>query len=292
MREPSPEWLITFLAVARLGRYTAAAQVLGVNHSTVSRRIAALEEAMGGHLLVGSAAGWELSPLGRRALAAAENIERELALLAEPETEGLRGLVRIAAPDAYSAIFLMPILAAVRERHPEISFEVISATRRVRQHRSGVDIEVSVGRSKVRNALSTPLHGYTLALFAAPDYLERRGAPRRIGDLAEHPVIFYVDAEMHIDELDDAFMALPSARPSIRSTGVFGHLTATSAGAGIALLPDYLAAKDPALVRVLPEAYGHRVHYWATTREESLRTPAVAETFRAILEDAGTAVGG
>lgn len=292
MGEPSPEWLITFLAVARLGRYTAAAQVLGVNHSTVSRRIAALEEAMGGHLLVGSAAGWELSPLGRRALTAAENIERELAVLTSPETEGLRGLVRVAAPDAYSAVFLMPILVGVRAQHPDISFEVISATRRVRQHRSGVDIEVSVGRSKVRNTLSTRLHGYTLALYASPEYLERHGTPRTIGDLAEHPIIFYVDAEMHIDDLDDAFMALPSARPSIRSTGVFGHLTATSLGGGVALLPDFLAAKDPELVRLLPEEYGHRVHYWAVTREESLRTPAVAETLRAILEDAGSAAAG
>ena len=75
VREPQPEALMTFLAVARLGRYTAAAEVLGVNHSTVSRRIATLEEAMGGRILVRTAGGWEITDLGRRALTTAESIE-------------------------------------------------------------------------------------------------------------------------------------------------------------------------------------------------------------------------
>lgn len=65
------EALMTFLSVARLGRYTAAGEVLGVNHSTVSRRIAALETAMGGRVLVRTAGGWEVTALGRRAVAVA-----------------------------------------------------------------------------------------------------------------------------------------------------------------------------------------------------------------------------
>ena len=69
-REPQLEALMTFLAAARLGRYTAAAEVLGVNHSTVSRRIASLEDAMGGRVLVRTASGWEVTELGRRALGA------------------------------------------------------------------------------------------------------------------------------------------------------------------------------------------------------------------------------
>src|SRR6478735_1154607 len=91
-REPQLEGLMTFLAAARLGRYTAAAEVLGVNHSTVSRRIASLEEAMGGRVLVRTPAGWETTALGRRALAVAERIEASVRQLADEGTEGVAAI--------------------------------------------------------------------------------------------------------------------------------------------------------------------------------------------------------
>ena len=65
---------LTLLAVARTGRYTAAADLLGINHTTASRRVAALEQALGGPLLARGAAGWELTELGRSGVAAAERI--------------------------------------------------------------------------------------------------------------------------------------------------------------------------------------------------------------------------
>src|SRR3954451_14171319 len=95
-RDPQLEALMTFLAAARLGRYTAAAEVLGVNHSTVSRRIASLEKAMGGRVLVRAASGWEVTELGRRALAVAERIEASVRELSG-DGEAVQGMVRIAA---------------------------------------------------------------------------------------------------------------------------------------------------------------------------------------------------
>lgn len=79
------ESLIALLTVARLGRYTAAATVLGVNHSTISRRIDALQKAMGGHLLTRSPNGWELTDLGRRAMTSAEAIEQAVAAIGTEE---------------------------------------------------------------------------------------------------------------------------------------------------------------------------------------------------------------
>lgn len=290
-RDPNPEWLMTFLAVARLGRYTAAAQVLGVNHSTVSRRIAALETAMGGHVLTRTSTGWEATPLGQRAMATAERIEAELRSLVEAQDAGLSGLVRVAAPDAFTALYLVPALAPLQEAHPGLAFELISATQRVRQHRSGVDIEVAVGRPHVRKALATPILEYALALYASPAYLERHGAPATVAELGRHRLNYYIESALQIDELDLAIDRLPEPRPSIRSTGVFAHLAATSAGAGIGLIPDFLAASDPTLVRVLPDDYEHRLAYWAVTREEALRNPAVAASFRAIVAHGAPAGG-
>jgi DNA-binding transcriptional LysR family regulator len=283
-RSPDPEGLMTFLAVARLGRYTAAAQVLGVNHSTVSRRIAALEQAMGGRVLTRTSTGWEATPLGQRAMATAERIEAELRALADVDESGITGLVRIAAPDAFTALYAVPAIAPLQEANPGLAFELLSTTQRVRQHRSGVDIEIAVGRPDVRKALATPVFEYSLALFASDDYLDAHGAPRTVADMAGHRLNYYIESALQIDELDLAVAELPASPPSIRSTGVFAHLAATVAGAGIGLMPDFLAAREPSLRRVLADEYDHPISYWAVTREESLRNAAVAAAFRAIVE--------
>ena len=227
-REPQLEALMTFLAAARLGRYTAAAEVLGVNHSTVSRRIASLENAMGGRVLVRTATGWETTALGRRALAAAERIEASVRELAEEGAEGaaaVQGVVRIAAPEAFTSAFLVPAMAALQSRHPALAVEIITATQRARQNRSGVDLEIVVGRRpQVHRAFATAISAYALGLYATPAYLRRAGTPTSLADLARHPLIYYVESALQVDELDRAVQPLPASPASIRSTSVFAHV--------------------------------------------------------------------
>ena len=73
-RRPSPDDLLVLLAVARAGRYTAAATELGLNHTTIARRIGALEDALGGRVLARGAAGWVLTPLGEHGISGAEGV--------------------------------------------------------------------------------------------------------------------------------------------------------------------------------------------------------------------------
>lgn len=276
--------LMTFLAVARLGRYTAAADVLGINHSTVSRRIVALERAMNGRVLVRSPAGWEVTRLGRRAVEIAERIEESLHGLTGDDGADLQGVVRVAAPEAFTAVFLVPAMTALRTRNPALSVELLAATQRARQHRSGVDLEIVVGRPEVLRAYATPVCAYSLRLYASPAYLTERGTPRTIGDLADHPLVYYVESSLQVDELDRALQELPASPPSLRSTSVFAHVAATAAGAGIGILPDFVADHDPRLVRVLADSWSHPLAYWAVARDEGPRNPAVAETLQAIVE--------
>lgn len=281
--EPPLDALMTFLAVARLGRYTAAAEVLGVNHSTVSRRIAALEAAMGGRVLVRTAGEWDVTDLGRRAVAIAERIEGSLRELVESEgSDAVHGMVRISAPDAFTAVFLAPAMTALRRDHPNLAVELLSATQRVRQNRSGVDLEIVVGRPRVLRAFATPVCSYSLRLYATPDYLRERGAPTTVAELAGHPLVYYVESSLQVDELDRALQALPASPASLRSTSVFAHVEATAAGAGIGILPDFLGDADPRLERVLDGVYSHPLAYWAVARDEGRRNTAVAATLAAI----------
>lgn len=290
--EPPLDALMTFLAVARLGRYTAAAEVLGVNHSTVSRRIAALEHAMGGRVLVRTTGGWEVTDLGRRAVAIAQRIEGSLReLVADEDGDAVHGMVRIAAPEAFTSVFLVPAMTALRERHPRLAVELLAATRRAQQNRSGVDLEIVVGRPQVLRAYATPLCSYDLRLYATPEYLTAHGEPASLADLAEHPLVYYVESSLQVDELDRAIQELPASPPSIRSTSVFAHVAATAAGAGIGILPDFLGDADARLVPVLTGAFSHPLAYWAVARDEGPRNPAVAETLAAITAHIRTVQG-
>lgn len=280
---PPLDGLMTLLAVARLGRYTAAADALGVNHSTVSRRIAALERVVGGRVLVRSPGGWEVTDMGRRAVGIAERIEESVRELVDSDAEGeLRGAVRIAAPEAFTAMVLAPAMTNLRAAHPHLSVELLAVTQRARQHRSGVDLEIVAGRPRVLRAYATPVFSYSLRLYAAPEHLAAYGRPADLEALARHPLVYYVESALQVDELDLAVQELPASPPSLRSTSVFAHIEATAAGAGIGLLPDFVADGDPRLVRVLDGVWQHPLAYWAVARDEGRRNPAVAATLEAI----------
>lgn len=282
------EGLITFLAVARLGRYTAAAKSLGINHSTVSRRITELEKALGGKVLERGASGWELTKLGARAMPSAEQAERSLQELSSLSSGGdtlrLNSVVRIAAPDAFTVFLAIPALSELQIQEPGLKVEITTATQQVRQRRSGVDIEIVIGEPTVNKAITRKVLTYRLRLYATEEYLERMGTPTAIEDLAEHRINYYIESALQVDDLDLGARRIPSYRAGISSTSVFAHVSSTLAGAGIGLLPEY-ATTDSRLVPVLPDDFHHEVSYWAVVREENARNASVRACLKAIREE-------
>nr|WP_312855276.1 LysR family transcriptional regulator [Agromyces agglutinans] len=271
---PSPDDLLVLLAVARAGRYTAAASELGLNHTTVARRIESLEAALGGRVLARGASGWVLTALGEHALAAAEGIERAMRTL-DPSSATLSGTVRLSATDGFSGFIAAPALVAVRRAHPDVTLEIVAATRRAAQQRVGVDLEVVVGRPHVHRAEATHLADYVLGTYASRDYLERHGAPASPAELAEHPLVYFIESMLQVDALDDARGAIPDMLDSVSSTNVYVHVDATRAGAGIGLLPAFLADRHDDLVRLFPSQVEARLPYWLVSRPEALRQPVV-----------------
>lgn len=265
------------LAVARSGRFTSAGELLGVNHTTVSRRLAALERRLGGRLLSRSPGGWELTDLGARAARAAEQIEDAVTGLTHlSPDEALVDVVRLTATDGFSAYVAAPAAAGLRRRHPGLVVEVVAATRRAAQQRPGLDLEVVVGRPQVHRATAEPLASYALGLYASTAHLADHGAPRSRADLARFGLVYFVDSMLQVDDLDVARREVPTMHDAVTSTNVFVHVEATRAGAGIGLLPCFMADRHPDLVRVLPEEVDVVLDYWLVTRPETLRRPAVA----------------
>lgn len=284
-RLPNPDDLMVLLAVGRSGRFSAAAENLGLNHTTVSRRIAALERALGGRLLARGGGGWELTDLGRDALAAAESVESALrALISGSGDDNLEGVVRVSATDGFSAYVAAPAAARVQRTHPKLALEVVATTRRASQQRSGFDLEIVVGKPQVHRAEALRLGDYGLGLYASRSYLESRAVPTDVAELAEHPLVYFIDSMLQVDELDIAPSFAPTMRRSVTSTNVFVHVEATRAAAGIGLLPCFMADRHADLVRVLPAAVSVRLSYWMVARTETLRRPEVAAVVAAIRE--------
>jgi DNA-binding transcriptional LysR family regulator len=275
---PNPDDLLILLAVSRTGRFTTAAEGLGLNHTTVSRRIAALERTLAGRVLSRTVGGWELTDLGRRAVQAAEDVESAVSTLggSPDDARQLSGVVRMSATDGFSAYVATPAIAALQRNNPKLSVEILTVTRRVMQHRSGLDIEIVVGAPQVHRAEAFRLGDYVLGMYASRDYLAEYGTPTTVDELTEHPLVYFVDSMLQVDDLDAPRRLVPSMRDSISSTNVFVHVEATRAGAGIGFLPCFMADRHADLVRLLPADFAERLTYWMVLRTESLRQPAVA----------------
>jgi DNA-binding transcriptional LysR family regulator len=170
----------------------------------------------------------------------------------------------------------------VQRNHPKVAVEIVAATRRATQQRSGLDVEVVVGEPKVHRAKAIRLGDYCLGLYGARDYLAEHGTPTSIAELARHPLVYFIDSMLQVDDLDVATSFAPAMRESVTSTNVFVHVEATRAAAGIGLLPCFMADRHDDLVRVLPDEVAVRLAYWLVTRAETLRRPEVAAVVKAI----------
>ncbi|MCQ9386651.1 LysR family transcriptional regulator [Brevibacterium moorei] len=284
----APDDLLTLLTVARLGKYTAAAQRMGVNHTTISRRIAALEKAIGQRVLTAAAGGYELTGQGRELLPAAEAIEQALLRItsgtAQTGTGELVGTVRIAAPEAFVLHFAIPALAALQRQHPGLQLELNTVTRKARRYRTGMDIEVVVDKPQVSNSTLHPLRKYSLGLFASRDYLRQVGTPEALPDLAGHRIVYYPEHSLDVDALDGAVDSSPTTAGFVSSNSVEAQVRATIAGMGVGLLPVFMAGEHPGdseLVRVVPD-FTRRISYWASIRPEALRSPLVTAVLGAL----------
>ncbi|WP_152346215.1 LysR family transcriptional regulator [Brevibacterium sp. CFH 10365] len=282
--DTTPNDLLVLLAVSRTAKFTTAAHNLGLTHSTVSRRITALEKSLGGRVLARSDDGWELTDLGERAVAVAEQMETAVAELGNtgqgPDT--VTGVVRMTATDGFSAYIASPAVAKLRHRHPGLSVEIVTVTRQALQQRSGLDIEVVVGEPRVHRAEAMKLGDYELGLYASSDYLAARGTPASVDELSDHRLVYFVDSMLQVDDLDAPRRLFPSMKDALTSTNVFVHVEATRAGAGIGFLPCFMADRHPDLVRLFPDTAAERLPYWLVLRPDSLRRPAIAALVQAL----------
>lgn len=302
MRAGDFDWsdLRFFLAVARAGRLTVAAARLKVEHSTVSRRIAALEAALGAKLFDRRPHGYGLTAAGERLMSAAEGME-SLALAAQGEIGGadlgVAGTVRIGAPDGFGSYFLAPRIGALADLHPELDIQLLAMPRLFSLSKREADIAISLSRPKEGRLHARKLTDYRLGLYAARLYLERHGAIESRAALSRHAFIGYVDDLIYTPELDYVPLVAKDIRVRLKSSSLIAQLTATQAAAGICVLPCFMAnlftGEGPgALVPILPGEVGLTRTFWLLTHTDTrdLARIRVAADFIASVVQKGKSV--
>ena len=259
-----------FLAVARAGRLTVAARRLGADHATVSRRITSLETALKATLFERRPQGYTLTPHGERLVTAAEAIE-SAALAASSDIGGadlaLSGAVRVGAPDGFGTIFLAPRTVKLAERYPELEIQLIAMPRLLSLSKREADIAISLSPPKEGKIVARKLTDYRLGLYASEAYVAAAPAIRSPEDLFAHPLIGYIDDLIFMPELDYLDEIAKGLRPRLQSSSLVAQMEATLAGAGVCVLPHFMTAGRPGLVRVLPEAELTRT-FWLIVHAE------------------------
>ena len=250
-----------FLAVARTGRLTSGARALGVDHTTLSRRIAALEAALKARLFDRSPQGYALTVHGERLLARAESMESlMLAAQAEVGEADMRvsGVVRIGAPEGFGSYFLSPRLPELAERHPELEIQLVAIPGVLSLSKREADVAVTLSAPREGRLISRKLTDYSLSLYGAPSYLDARPALRSRANMKDHRFIGYIEELLYAPELD--YMQAPDVdiRVAFKSSNLIAQLQACVAGAGLAVLPDFVAHGRPYLRRVLEGQVGLR----------------------------------
>src|SRR5690606_15705740 len=183
-----------FLAVARAGQILGASRRLGLNHATVSRRIAALEQDLGAKLFRRLTTGSELTEQGERFMAIAERVEADMIAARSElagESDDVSGTVRVGAPDGVGVAFLAPRLGALTRRYPSLAIQLVPVPRSFSLSRREADIAVTVERPTEGRLIASKLVEYTLGLYASRDYAEAHGIPGNLTDLRNHKLIGY-----------------------------------------------------------------------------------------------------
>ena len=197
-KTPSPEVdlnrVAVFLRVVEAQSFTAAAEALGLPKSSVSRSVARLEESLGVQLLQRTTRALQLTEAGRvyfeeasRALSSLEQAHETLSQL-----DGrAQGAVRITAPVDLGAQVLAPLAARFTRRTPGITLEFVLTSKLVNLVDEGVDLAVRAGTLRDSSLISRRVNGLEPWLFASPGYLDARGTPGSVQQLADHDCVLF-----------------------------------------------------------------------------------------------------
>jgi DNA-binding transcriptional LysR family regulator len=286
-----PEWsdFKVVLALARAGSVAGAARELQVDNSTISRRLAALEEAVGAKLLIRGGREFSWTAEGRAVLDAAEAMEASAAAAlraVRASKVDVEGAVRVSVAPAFAHVLMRHMMPGLRQAHPLLKVEIEGAFQRADLAKGGADIAVRMMRPEEPDLVARRAFDCGWFAYASSTYLESHGRPDTFDALAQHALVLYVEI-LHSAPPTRWLETYKSiCRSASRVDSLECACQAAAAGAGIAVLPAFVGDPMPELSRVFPDAVALNtgwVVYHDCVRDNSrvrVVTDALLEFFR------------
>lgn len=288
---PRFDWqdVLAFLELSRQGQLVDAAERLGVNYTTVGRRVRELEAALKCKLFRRTPAGFVLTDAGQKILRHAE--EMEAAANAVSRTVGLAesvpsGPVRVATMEGIGSYYFSPRLHLLHEANPALQVELVTAPRWINLSKREADIFISFAKPSERRLSVSRIGEFGIFLYASSAYLRRRGEPASLAETEGHDFVDYIDDLIEISAVRWLHDVATPRRVVFRSNSLVAQYKSASSGLGIAMLPSFVAQHNPDLRRILPEV-GVKRDVWLSVHSDLAhigRVQAVARFIAGLLE--------
>jgi len=277
----------SFLAVLAEGSLSGAARALGVAQPTVGRHVACLEKSLNLALFTRSQIGLMPTEAALSLRIYAESMQSTAAALeraAASQGSGVRGTVRVTASDVIGVEVLPPIIARLRNQHPELAVELVLTDRVQDLLRREADIAVRMVRPRQELLVARRLGQIELGLYAHQHYIERHGAPGNIAELAKHSLIGFDQMTAFVRTAGKAFSAWRREAFAMRTDNNLAQLALIRSGAGIGVCQAAIARRDGAMVRILPKLVSLSLETWVTMHEDLRNSPRCRVTFDALVK--------
>lgn len=263
--------LRTFLAVARAGKIAPAARALGIDATTIGRRLARLSQSLDSTLFEIAGGERRLTERGQDLLRHAETIE-SAALAAMDNSGGSpggpTGQVRLSVAEGFGTWVLAPAVAEFNMQYPGIQLDLVTASGFLNPSKREADMAVMLARPQRGRLVVKRLGNYRLRLYAAKAYLDRAGHPHHPADLRDHVLVGYVPEFIFSPELDYLDEVEAGLKAQLRSTSINVQHRMLSEGAGIGVLPDFIGRRDPQLVPLMSDDVAITRSFWLVTHAD------------------------
>lgn len=277
-----------FHAVAAAGSLAGAARKLGVNHSTVFRRVNAFEEALGVRLFDRVSGGYVLTVAGEEMAESAARVEEEVSGI-ERHLAGkdfqLSGDLRVTTTEAVAEGYLMDKVVEFRRAYPEIVVDLVVGYQVYDLSKREADVAIRPGIVPPEHLIARRLVRLRWAVYGTAAYVRRHGAPASVEDLSEHQLIGFSDVTVGGLSFDWARKLAGAKGLVFTSNNLLIQRDAARTGIGLAILPAYLGDREKRLKRLLDLSDQMRLDLWLLTHPD-LRDTSRVRAFREFIIEA------
>jgi DNA-binding transcriptional LysR family regulator len=277
----------SFLSVLIEGSLSGAARALGVAQPTVGRHVEALEKSLGLALFTRSQIGLMPTEAALSLRSYAETMQSTAAALeraAASQGTGVRGTVRVTASDVIGVEVLPPIIASLRDEHPDLVLELVLTDRMQDLLRREADIAVRMARPRQELLVARRVGQIELGLHAHRRYLSRYGTPNTIADLADHALIGFDQTTAFIRSAGKGLSGWRREAFAMRTDNNLAQLALIRSGAGIGVCQAAIARRDDSIVRLFPRHFSLQMETWITMHEDLRNSPRCRVAFDALIK--------